>query len=192
MIVLNLIFFPLKDFLATGVVILISIAISAGVIFLLVLIGILWTLFSRRGDHGKPDTGDYYEDDDSLDRPSSLLEHVNAATRSTILQGVGGATSPWSVYGNKEKSPENDALETGAALSSAHPFVTGATNGNQHMDDDFIRAETPSDAAAGLGLGMDEQGRPAHARYSFDGAGEGELPMAQGTQLEVLDDRDHE
>jgi hypothetical protein len=36
----------------------------------------------------------------------------------------------------------------------------------------------------------DETSRPAHARYSFDGAGEGELALTAGLEVEVLDDRD--
>ncbi len=35
-----------------------------------------------------------------------------------------------------------------------------------------------------------EEGRLAHARYSFDGQGEGELPLDTGAELMVLDDRD--
>jgi hypothetical protein len=74
--------FTQKHFLATGVVILISIAISAGVVFLLALIGILWTLFARRDDKLKQ--FEAAEDDDSIHhRPSSLLEHINAAYADT-------------------------------------------------------------------------------------------------------------
>lgn len=36
----------------------------------------------------------------------------------------------------------------------------------------------------------EEVSRPAHARYSFDGKGEGELPMTAGQEVEVLDDGD--
>jgi F-box-like len=36
-----------------------------------------------------------------------------------------------------------------------------------------------------------ETGRPAHARYSFDGRGEGELELAVGQEIEILDDNDH-
>ncbi|KAF9231428.1 cortical protein marker for cell polarity-domain-containing protein [Melanogaster broomeanus] len=78
--------FSQQHFLATGVVILISIAIAAGVVFLLALIGIVWTLLSRRDDKpARYENND--EDDDSIQhRPSSLLEYTNAATRTTILE----------------------------------------------------------------------------------------------------------
>ena len=155
--------------MAVGIVILISIAIAAGVVFLLVLVGILWTLFSRNEQQAK--TVDQDEDDDSLHhRPSSLLAHVNAATRTTIF----GATSPLSQH-NPEKEEEASGQRSGH--DNTDIFGPDASN--------YVRAETPSDA-----LGSGEVGRPAHARYSFEATGEGELPLTAGMELEVLDDSD--
>lgn len=154
--------------MATGVVILISIAIAAGVVFLLALIGILWTLFSRREDKlNKFDPADDDDNDSTHHRPSSLLEHINAATRTTIL-----GTSPSSNYKEDEK--------VAGGTSDHDPFAPDASN--------YVRAETPSDAVGGLLA--EELSRPAHARYSFDGTGEGELPISAGAEVEVLDDRD--
>jgi len=159
--------FVQRNFLATGVVILISIAIAAGVVFLLALIGILWTLFSRRDE--KLAKLDVTEDDDDSSlhhRPSSLLEHINAATRTTIL-----GTSPHSNLDPEEEEEINkDGLDYGPDASN------------------YVRAHTPSDAMGGMA--PEEASRPAHARYSFDGDGEGELPISAGAELEVLDDRD--
>lgn len=155
--------------MATGVVILISIAIAAGVVFLLALIGILWTLFSRRDDKlNKFDAAEGDDDDSTHHRPSSLLEHINAATRTTIL-----GASPFANM-NAEKEEEKIARET------HDPFGPDASN--------YIRAETPSDAVGGMLA--EETSRPAHARYSFDGIGEGELAISAGAEVEVLDDRD--
>ena len=157
------------DFLAVGIVILISIAIAAGVVFLLVLLGILWTLFSRKE---QIKTTDQDEDDDSMhQRPSSLLAHVNAATRTTIL----GATSPFSQY-NPEKEEEVSGQRSGH--DNTDVFGPDASN--------YVRAETPSDALGSSG----EVGRPAHARYSFEATGEGELALTAGMELEVSDDSD--
>ncbi|KAF7978946.1 hypothetical protein HWV62_44167 [Athelia sp. TMB] len=96
------------------------------------------------------------DDDDSIyNRPSSLLEHINAATRSTIL----GAPSPF--------------------------FGSGDDGSN------YMRAGTQSGAATGDGVAAGEElSRPAHARYSFDGSGEGELALKAGLEVEILDDRD--
>jgi hypothetical protein len=163
--------FNQRKFLATGVVILISIAIAAGVVFLLALIGILWTLFSRKEDKlNKMDGTDNEDDDSTQHRPSSLLEHINAATRTTIL-GAGYRTE-------KEK-----AMAMGSpSQPEADPFSSGPDASN------YIRAETPSDAV--YGPLTEDTSRPAHARYSFDGTGEGELQISAGAEVEVLDDRD--
>ena len=152
-----------------GIVILISIAIAAGVVFLLVLLGILWTLFSHKE---QIKTIDQDEDDDSMhQRPSSLLAHVNAATRTTIL----GATSPFSQY-----NPEKEEGATGQRSGHDNTDLFGPDASN------YVRAETPSDALGSSG----EVGRPAHARYSFEATGEGVLALTAGMELEVLDDSD--
>ncbi|KAI0645397.1 cortical protein marker for cell polarity-domain-containing protein [Trametes meyenii] len=168
--------FNQRHFLATGVVILISIAIAAGIVFLLALIEILWTLFARRDDKvNNYDAVDMDADDDSTHRPSSLLEHINAATRSTIL-----GSSPFGPHAEKEAGLA--AVGTGAAAAHDDPF-SGPDASN------YLRAETPSDALGGV-LDGDEHSRPAYARYSFHGEGEGELPVRAGQELEILDDRD--
>ncbi|KAI0371130.1 hypothetical protein BV20DRAFT_965800 [Pilatotrama ljubarskyi] len=172
--------FTQRHFLATGVVILISIAIAAGIVFLLALIEILWALFARRDDKvSNFDAGDLDADDDSTHRPSSLLEHINAATRSTIL-----GSSAFGPNAEKEAGLATAGAAAGAgAAGAAHddPF-SGPDASN------YLRAETPSDALGGA-LGPEES-RPAYARYSFHGEGEGELPVKAGQELEILDDRD--
>ncbi|KAH7922374.1 hypothetical protein BV22DRAFT_1017405 [Leucogyrophana mollusca] len=169
--------FTQQHFLATGVVILISIAIAAGVVFLLALIGILWTLLSRRDDKlGKFDGGEDEDDDSTHHRPSSLLEHINAATRTTIL----GTQSPF----NNFTSEKGEAAPEGAVASAVDPDPFGPDGSN------YLRAETPSDAVVGTLAAEEEFSRPAHARYSFDGTGEGELPLSAGLEVEILDDRD--
>ena len=160
-------------------VILISIAIAAGVVFLLVLIGILWTLFSRRDEAlNKFDPSDADDDESTQHRPSSLLAHINAATRTTIL----GSQGPFNVDGTEK---EESAAAGAGASSVGHDLFSGPDASN------YVRAETPSDAIAGFGAGEEGAGRPAHARYSFDGKEEGELSLATGQELEVLDDGDH-
>ncbi|KAG6332699.1 hypothetical protein ID866_6390 [Astraeus odoratus] len=163
--------FAQQNYLATGVVILISISIAAGVVFLVALVGIIWTLLSRRGDSvAKYDSND---DDDSIQhRPSSLLEHINAATRTTIL-----GTSSFNNIGSDKEEMARDG-----GVADPDPFGPDASN--------YLRAETPSDAVIGTLAAAEEYSRPAHARYSFDGAGEGELPLVAGLEVEILDDRD--
>ncbi len=158
-----------SEFLATGIVIIVAIAIAAGVVFLLAVIGILWTLFSRKDD--KIAKFDADEDDDSVQRnPSALLEHIAAATRTTIL-------GPAAYTTEKEEEKTSSGSHGGVEQD---PFGPDASN--------YLRAETPSDAIGGILA--EEASRPAHARYSFDGTGEGELQLAAGSEVEVLDDRD--
>jgi len=162
--------FDRQHFLATGVVILISIAIAAGVVFFLLLIGVLWTLYSRRSE-GLANPNPEEDDNDSLHRPSSLLEHINAATRATVL-GAGAEKA----FDAKQDQDDQTAIHTEA----------------DHDGSGWHRAETPLDAAglAGSTVEGDDVGRPARARYSFNGAGEGELQLVAGTELIVLDDKD--
>ncbi|KAJ1304739.1 hypothetical protein OPQ81_005877 [Rhizoctonia solani] len=155
--------FELRKFLPRGVVILISIAIAAGIVFLLLLIGVLWAIFARREDQPQEEYVDQETDDDSLHhRPSSLLEHINAATRNTIIGSAAGGVFPGS-----EKA--------------VTPDPTDGTH--------------PGDDEDGMGTGQayndpDGEGRITRARYSFVPSGDGELPLDEGAQVVVLDDRD--
>jgi len=138
-------------------------------VFLLALIGILWTLFARRDDNlnGYPVDDD---DSSSMHHPSSLLAHINEATRKTILGG------------------DHDDPFHGGEKAVAAGMAAGALHGSDdyHDDDGYRRAETP---AVG-GVYADDSNRPAHARYSFEGSGPGELAVSAGAELIVLDDRD--
>ena len=154
----------IAGFLATGVVILISIAIAAGVVFVMVLIGILWALFARSDNNDRGEYAAFDDDDDSTQHnPTSLLEHVQAATVSMI---GAGAASPY----DGQKGKEEDGRH-------GDPFAS--------YPDEY-------DAAAAAGINISAEGRRAYARFSFDGDREGELPMHAGTTLDILDDSDKE
>ncbi|KAJ3001333.1 hypothetical protein NUW54_g6493 [Trametes sanguinea] len=122
--------FTQRHFLATGVVILISIAIAAGIVFLLALIEILWTLFARRDDKVNTyDGADLDADDDSTHRPSSLLEHINAATRSTIPPSGSGLTSD-PLGGAEPSAPLSDVADEpvagGASRCAVDPGMSSS------------------------------------------------------------------
>ena len=76
--------------------------------------------------------------------------------RATVL----GATSPPSQYGTGK---EEEAAGQLSGHDDIDVFGPGLSN--------YVRAETPSDVLESSG----EVGRPAHARYSFDATGGGEL-----------------
>ncbi|KAF9519271.1 hypothetical protein BS47DRAFT_1312769 [Hydnum rufescens UP504] len=165
------------NFLAAGVIILISIAISAGIVFFLLLIGVLWTLLSREPSLSI-DPKEEQDDDSSLHhRPSSLLEHINAATRTTIV-GTGALAT---ATGRETQSGSRGSEEFGGLPADV-----------DHDGSGWRRSETPAVGPGGVtgAYEQEEEGRPAHARYSFDGEGEGELPLQTGAELAVLDDRD--
>jgi len=161
---------PFAGFLATGVVVLISIAIAAGIVFFLALVGILWTLFSRHDDKVRYDMTEENDDDSAHHRPSSLLEHINAATRTTIL----GSNSPFGSYGLEKE-------DKSIPVDDQDPFGPDASN--------YLRAETPSEVIGGLL--PDENSRIGHVRYDFAPNGEGELALQTGMEVEILDDKDH-
>ncbi|KAG9052836.1 hypothetical protein FS842_009172 [Serendipita sp. 407] len=167
--------FNRRKFLAVGVVILISIALGAGIVFLLGLIGILWALFSRRDDRSfGQDT--VVEDDDSV-RPSSLLAHVNAAARNTIL---GTPKNDYYVHKGEDTIVDDHARPSTAGSQPAAAMAGGAvTAAGEH---NALTPVTTTDEH--------DVNRPAHARYSFDGTGEGELPLTSGQQVVVLNDQD--
>lgn len=104
-----------------------------------------------------------------------MLEHINAATRTTIL----GGSSPF----NHVAAEKEEAAREGGGEGEGDPFGPDASN--------YLRAATPSDAVVGTMVAEEESSRPAHARYSFDGSGSGELPLTAGMEIEVLDDRDN-
>src|SRR5258706_12225114 len=88
-----------SDYLARGVVILISIALGAAVVFLMGLFGVLWALFRRSDERNYgQDTGtddkDYDDDMNTRQRPSPPLAHINAATPTTTFTPKDMDSSP--------------------------------------------------------------------------------------------------
>lgn len=179
-----------SGYLARGVVILISIALGAGVVFLLGLLGVLWALFRRRdernlGQDTATDEKEYDDDMDSLQRPSSLLAHINAATRNTILM-----PRDVDVFANTE-----------SAGHKAEETAVDHTDQTHVLRSDSMSHEGTLAAGAGVALASgsqspvttideDDVNRPAQARHSFDGNGEGELPLKTGQNVIVLNDQD--
>jgi len=91
--------YPNLHRLAVGIVILISIALGLGVVFLLVLIGLVWALARRRSEPKVVVPQSYPSQDTLTDgedvaagggakkRPSSLLATLNAATENVVSMG---------------------------------------------------------------------------------------------------------
>lgn len=177
------------DYLARGVVILISIALGAGIVFLLGLLGVLLALFRRRDERNvSQGTGaDEKEYDDDMDsqRPSSLLAHINAATRNTIFM-----PKDMDVFANE-----------GAAGHRAEETAVDPTDQTHVFRSDSMSHEGTLGVGAGAALlsgsqspvttvDEDDVNRPAQARHSFEGHGEGELPLKSGQEVIILNDQD--
>ena len=174
-------------YLARGVVILISIALGAGVVLLMGLLGVLWALFRRRdernyGQDSGTDEKDYDDDMDSFQRPSSLLAHINAATRNTIFM------------------PKDMEISSNAEIAGhkAEETAVDHTDHSHALRGDSISHEgTLAPAALISGtqspvttVDEDDVNRPAQARHSFEGDGQGELPLKTGQDVIVLNDQD--
>ena len=163
-------------------VILISIAIAAGIVFLLLLIGVLWAIFSRRDEHPQEEYVDQEGDDDSLHhRPSSLLEHINAATRNTIIGSAAGGV----FAAGSEKAITPDPTDGTHGGEDEDVMGTGQAYNDPDGDGRIARARCKCPGF----------GKPAMVLIiafpdSFVPSGDGELPLEEGTQVVVLDDRD--
>lgn len=181
--------FPNLHHLAVGLVILISIAIGLGIVFLLVLLGLIWAVARRRPeprDEGVPLSAS----DESLGlgekkRPSSLLATLNAATENAMLgdhggggaataaglgaaAGVGGgaaAAAAAAGHRRQESPQQHPDMSDEAAVSNYHSDGgrTGQSGHTQYHTDDggFSDAEAGlAGAAAAPAMGGDEEDSP--------------------------------
>jgi hypothetical protein len=100
-----------------------------------------------------------------------------SATEASLAKKTGATLR------RREKMQENKANDAGASSIGRDPL--SRPDASKHL-----RPDAQPDTSGG-GLVGEETGRPAHARYSFDGTGEGELQLFSGQELEILDDLDH-
>lgn len=212
--------FPNLKHLAVGLVILISIAIGLGVVFLLVLLGLLVALARRRPQRGVDVP--ISPSDEALasekKRPSSLLATLNAATENVMGAGAAGgaagaaagaaATSsghgrgdsvPLTSQGHDYSDPSSNYHSEGATGQSA--YYTTDDSGDGHRGAGAAAAA----AAGGVGAGAagaaaaarggdsddgSEQGVDAHMRFSFEATHPSELAVRAGDSVTILDDAD--
>ena len=97
----------------------------------------------------------------------------------------------WSKDGHDMYAKEAAVAGVGAgAIYGAHKGEETAVDDHHHTHEGslFQGPETPFEGV--MSADETDVNRPAHARYSFDGTGEGELSLAAGTQVVVLNDHD--
>lgn len=146
--------FPNLHHLAVGIVILISIAIGLGVVFLLVLLGLIWALARRQSNRGVDVP--ISPSDETLamagaagekKRPSSLLATLNAATENVMhdrgaeagagaaaaagIAGV-GASSTGHGHGRQDSAAVGGTLENSDETGPSTAFHSDGQTGQSH------------------------------------------------------------
>lgn len=150
------------------------------------LLGVLWALFRRRdernyGQDSDTDEKEYDDDMDSLQRPSSLLAHINAATRNTIFMPKDmEISSNAEVVGHKAEETAVDPTDL-RGYSISHEGTLAAGAGVALISGSQSPVTTVDDH---------DVNRPAQARHSFEGDGEGELPLKTGQDVIILNNQD--
>ena len=163
--------FAIRHFLATGLVVLVAIAIATGLILLLILLFFLVACVNRRRERNKPPPQDMFEKEGS--EVSSTHQHVFNNVQAALEQSL--------------LSPHGPNYTT-AGLA---PVVIGKGSNN---GSGARRRSDPSDygtADAGTVDGDEEdEGRETTMRYDFDGPElqPGEMSMKAGLRVVILDD----
>ncbi|GAA5934785.1 Rax2p [Sporobolomyces koalae] len=147
--------------LAVGIVILISIAIALGVVFLLVLIGLLIAL-SRRKDEPQ------YPPNRNLNESTSTASSIDGLRRrNSLLQTVGAATAVLlDPKGEKGLQHDRDSITGGPTSFDGAAMSYGSDYGD------------------------DGEPSTALARYSFSAEHPGELSISANEQLSILEATD--
>lgn len=168
------------DNLSVGIVILISIAIALGVVFLLVLIGLLFALRHRDSQeskaHASYPVGVPYADktpEKTKQRPTSLLATLNAAT-ARVASGNQDARRTVHDNASREHSPvasprsiyHSDNEEEDDAMAGAIGYPSGRTS-DYGEDADIVRT-----------------------RYSFEAENQGEINVEANEEIKILDRSD--
>ncbi|GAA5854870.1 hypothetical protein JCM9279_005545 [Rhodotorula babjevae] len=158
--------------LAAGLVILISIAIGLGIVFLLVLLGLLVMLARRRDEPQYPPRDpkgahSAASETSSLHRPSSLLQTVGAAT-AVLLDPRGEKARRNSLGGDARAGGGGEG--DGAGTSSFDAAALSYGGSDYEADED-----EPSTAMA---------------RYSFHAEHPGELSISAREEVTILDSQD--
>lgn len=136
-------------YLSVGIVILISIAIALGVVFLLVLVGLLVALKNRKADQkaaAYPAAGRYNGSDDEIHekgrRPTSLLATLNAATAlvaadgATKNQQAKRETGPSQYDDDSTDDHDLSTAALGGAAMAHHPSSSSSEDDEDQFYDD--------------------------------------------------------
>ncbi len=178
--------------LSVGIVILISMAIALGVVFLLVLIGVLVALARRRDEPAYPpqEQRDSAESVYAHRAPNDLLATVGAAT-AVLLDGNNGAEKAGAAGG---------AGGAAAAAGDEKRHRAQDPGSGSNLDHDSIAGPAGYGAGAAEGADGDDEvlsydshqfgDAVARTRYSFEAEHPGELTVRAGEDLVILEGSD--
>lgn len=201
--------------LAVGLVILISIAIGLGLVFLLVLLGLLFAIARRRPNRGVDVPISPSDELLAADkkRPDSLLATLNAATENVMTAGPAAGVASAGAYGHNRG--ESQPLTSSAGHDYSDPSSQYHSEAPTGMSGGQSAYFTDSDGHGGLGAGLAIGGATAgagaaaaaarggqsntsgeggeieaHMRFSFEASHPSELAVRAGEQVTILDDAD--
>jgi len=167
-----------RHHLSVGLVVLISIAISLGIVFLLVLIGLIIALRYRHNEqkHAYPAAMPVNYDNDSTaekprHRPTSLLATLNAATAMMAADHMGKEGKEPRRTPSRSDVGHDDSRSIGEE-DMGQAAIARMRNTSSQMDAD------------------EEEPDIVRMRYSFHAEAPGELDCAVGEEIQVLDRSD--
>jgi hypothetical protein len=154
--------------LATGLVVLVAIAIATGIILLLVLLFFLIACLNRRRERKKSAPREMFEKDGSPSDIDSTHQHVFNNVQAALEQSLGGAGAGVAGVGAAGAMRNRDERRSDPSF-----YAAGAAGDN---DDEYEDDE--------------DEGRETTMRYDFDGPElqPGEMSMKQGQRVIILDD----
>lgn len=183
-LLLRLTLIILADYLALGLIVLIALAISTGLIFLLVLIGLLiafWWKRHRKQNAPPPVVTTLMEKRPSSeygDTDSLRLRRLGAIQQAVFGSSAVAATSL--ANASKAQSPRDtntdDARSSFGYDSTSQGHAMGAQTADTHGE-----SSSPS-----------HMGRPTTVKYNFEAVDPAELSVCEGDHVNVLEEDESE
>lgn len=178
--------FTIRRYLATGLVVLVAMAIATGLILLLILLFLLVGYCLRRKERKRPHEEMYNKDPANLDNSSDI-----SSTHQNVLHTVQNAIEATLIGA----TPAAKRRSRGDRDTTRNTRDSGTSN----YGDDFGFGGA---GVAGIGAAAtsgaeeeseeeDENGRESTMRYDFDGPDlqPGEMSMKAGQKVLILDDQ---
>ena len=178
------------DYLALGLIVLIALAISTGLIFLLVLLGLLIAFWRRR--HRKAGPPPPVITTLMEKRPSSEFgggrdndtDSLRLRRLDAIQQAVFGSTAVAATSfaaASKAQSPRGTSRDDDARSSFGYDSTSQGHAGAQTAETHAGESTTPS-----------HMGRPTTVKYNFEAEDPAELSVREGDRVNVLEEDESE